>query len=216
MSTGVIVAIVVVALILVAAIAAAMFRRRGGGSGLRHRFGPEYERALARHDGDTEATEQDLSTRLKQHGDLRHRPLEPQLRERYTAEWARIQQAFVDSPAHAVSDADALIGQLARDRGYPAGDDFDEQTDALSVHRPHSVQTYRDLHASARRARDGGASTEELRSSLAHAKTLFEELTTEAVDSDRGHRGAVGGDGHHAGKHRGGHLRSRAPHRGGA
>lgn len=214
MSTGVIVAIVAVALILVVAIAVAMVRRRGGGSGLRHRFGPEYERALARHDGDTEATEQDLSTRLKRHGDLRHRPLEPQSRERYTTEWARIQESFVDSPARAVSEADVLIGQLARDRGYPADDDFDEQADALSVHRPHSVQAYRDLHASARRARDGGASTEELRSSLVHAKTLFEELTTEADGSDPGHRGAAGGDGHHAGKHRGGQLGLRDPHGG--
>lgn len=43
------------------------------GRGLKRRFGPEYERLVTRHEGDTEAADRELGERLKQHGSVRER-----------------------------------------------------------------------------------------------------------------------------------------------
>ncbi len=53
MSTGLIIAlIVIVAVAVVAAALILLARRPQGGRTLRRRFGPEYDRAVAQHDGD--------------------------------------------------------------------------------------------------------------------------------------------------------------------
>ncbi|AVH57509.1 MULTISPECIES: hypothetical protein [Streptomyces] len=66
--------IVIIAVIVIAAVAVLIVGRGrirdGGGRGLKHRFGPEYDRAVADHDGDTKAAERELSERVKQHGSL--------------------------------------------------------------------------------------------------------------------------------------------------
>lgn len=177
MSTGVIIAIVVVVIVLAAALTTVLLRPGGmGGRSLHRRFGPEYDRVLRRHDGDTKATEKELSERLSRHGDITTRPLPTQAREEYTARWAAVQEHFIDSPAKALGEADTLIGDLVRDRGFPdakSGEHFD----ALSVHHARHLQGYRDTHEIAgRRGGDDGTSTEEMREALVRARAMFEEL----------------------------------------
>src|SRR5690606_10847026 len=98
MSTGLIIALIVI--VAVVAVALVMQRPRASrhGAGLKRRCGPEYDRAVARHDGDTKAAERELAGRVERHGDLRARPLEPAERERYEARWTAAQERFVDSP----------------------------------------------------------------------------------------------------------------------
>ncbi|MDW6063154.1 hypothetical protein SAZ11_40520 [Streptomyces sp. FXJ1.4098] len=169
--------VVVVALVLVAALAAGFIRARDGGRNraLRRRFGPEYDLTVARHAGDTRAAERELDERLRRHGRLKTRPLSGELRERYVAEWARVQEEFIEQPARATADADQLLARLAHDRGFPS-DRYDEQVAALSVHHADGVQGYRQVHAAALRAREGRADTEELREAVVHARVLFEDL----------------------------------------
>lgn len=173
MSTGAIVA-VVAAVIIVAAIAVVVAMQRGAGSpGLKRRFGPEYERTLARHDGDSRATRRELTERVKRYGGIEQRELPQQVQERYAARWAAVQAKFVDDPAAAVGSADELIAQLAAERGYPAADS-PEHMDALSVHHPHHVNGYRDVHAAA-----GGGTrrgTEDLRKALVSARGMFDDM----------------------------------------
>ncbi|MER5971337.1 hypothetical protein ABT112_16630 [Streptomyces sp. NPDC002055] len=157
MSTGAIIILAVAAAVIVALLLAKPVLQSGG-SGLRRRFGPEYDRAVARHDGDTKAAHKELSERLRRHGDLRVQPLAETAREQYVARWAGIQEQFVDSPAAAVTEADRLLGRLVRDRGFPA-DAYDEQVDALSVHHAEQVGGYRRIHAAARRVTDGRTET---------------------------------------------------------
>jgi hypothetical protein len=90
MSTGVIIVLIVVAAIIIGAAVWLTTSRGAGGGGrnLRRRFGPEYDRAVAQHDGDATAAERDLADRVKRHGSLRRQPLEPAARERYEARWA--------------------------------------------------------------------------------------------------------------------------------
>ncbi|MGW1157028.1 hypothetical protein ACWD48_02065 [Streptomyces sp. NPDC002519] len=188
MSTGLIIALIVIVIVAaaIAGAAAVSPRARGAraGPGLRHRFGPEYERTVARHDGDTEAAERELTERLKRYGSLREQPLEPAERERYTARWTAAQARFVDSPRDAVAEADRLLAELAGALGFPDGGRHEEQADALSVHHADHVHGYRRLHriaqATATGAGDGRADTEEMREALLEARALFEDLVVPA------------------------------------
>ncbi|WP_018530440.1 MULTISPECIES: hypothetical protein [unclassified Streptomyces] len=181
MSTGVIIALIVVGIVVV--VAAGIFAARTaprGGRGLRRRFGPEYDREVARHDGDTKAAERELAERVRQHGSLRERPLEPAAHERYLARWAEAQERFVASPSEAVAEADLILADLAKDRGFPDAGSYDEQLAALSVHHGPQVDGYRRVHRAAHarpgRAEESRAGTEELRTAMVDARALFDVL----------------------------------------
>lgn len=192
MSTGLIIALIVIVAVVVAAAAVLTLRARGPrhGASLKRRFGPEYDRALTRHDGDAKAAERELAERVERHGDLRERPLEPGERERYEARWTAAQERFVDAPRDAVAEADRLIAELAGARGFPADGHYEDQLAALSVHHAHHVEGYRRVHrvaqARANGARDGGAGTEEMREAMVEARALFDELVRPSRhDGDR-------------------------------
>ncbi|MEU7052951.1 polyketide synthase dehydratase domain-containing protein, partial [Streptomyces eurythermus] len=153
MSTWLIILLIVIAAVVVLGAAGLVARRsrgRRGGTSLKRRFGPEYERAVALHDGDTKAAERELGERLERHGDLRERPLDGAERQRYADLWTAVQERFVDSPKEAVAEADRLLARLAGARGYPDGGRYEEQVDALSVHHADHVDGYRRLHRGGR------------------------------------------------------------------
>ncbi|MEW2163851.1 hypothetical protein AB0912_12755 [Streptomyces sp. NPDC007084] len=194
MSTGVIIAliVIVVAVAVVAAALTLLNRRPPGGRTLRRRFGPEYDRAVDRHDGDTKAAEADLTERVKLHGGLRERPLDPADRERFTAGWTAAQERFVDSPREAVAEADRLLGDLAAARGFPGVEQYEEQVSALSVHHGHHVHGYRKVHraalAPAAAGQDGTGDTEQMREAMLEARALFEDLMSpDREDKSSGH-----------------------------
>ncbi len=176
MSTGVVAAIVVVVLVVIAVVA--VLAARGGASAgrLKHRFGPEYDRSLARHQGDEKAARKELAARVQRFGTLERKALPSAERDRYTDRWGAVQAHFVEEPAAAVAEADRLIAELATDRGFPeAGSP--EHFDALSVHHAHHVQGYRQAHALTEHAHAGGqGATEDLRQALVAARHLFREL----------------------------------------
>ncbi|BBC36808.1 hypothetical protein SGFS_081020 [Streptomyces graminofaciens] len=182
MSTGVIIALIVVGVVIVAAVVAvaavpslrAHFGSGGGGS-MRRRFGPEYDRTVARHGGDERAAVRELAERVRRHGSLERRPLAASDRERYEARWTAAQEGFVDSPGQAVAEADRLLTELAGERGFPGGDQYEERLDALSVHHARHVDGYRRVHRAAH-TRDGHADTEELREAMVESRALFEDL----------------------------------------
>ncbi|MTE18838.1 hypothetical protein F0L17_06750 [Streptomyces sp. TRM43335] len=180
MSTGLIITLIVAA-VAVLALVLLFSGRMGGRQSVKRRFGPEYERTVAQHGGDTKAAERELRERLRRHGDVRQRPLAPQERERYAARWAAVQERFVESPVEAVVEADRLLDRLTEARGFP-GDGFDERVSALSVHHPRRVQGYREVHAVAVLAREGQADTERLREALVHARALYEDLVEPSAD----------------------------------
>lgn len=185
MSTGLIIALIVIVAVVVVAAAVLTLRARGPyrGAHLKRRFGPEYDRVVARHDGDAEAAERELAQRVQLHGDLRTRPLEPAERERYEAGWTAAQERFVDSPREAVAEADRLLADLAAARGFPGGGQYEEQLAALSVHHARHVDGYRRVHRVAQARADGthgthegGAGTEEMREAMVEARALFDAL----------------------------------------
>jgi len=173
MSTWVWVAIaIVVALVVLGAIWFGIRARRS--RGLKDRFGREYDRVAADAPTKREA-ESELRERERRRDEFEIRPLDPQVRDRYRAEWTEIQARFVDDPAGAVPDADRLIQAVMRERGYPV-EDFDTRAADLSVDHPDVVEHYRAGHGLAVAHERGNASTEDLRHAVRHYRALFTEL----------------------------------------
>jgi predicted nucleic acid-binding protein len=160
---------------VVVVIAAALFaadRRRS--QQLEEKFGPEYGRAV-RERGDRRAAESELREREQVRDRLEITPLSDRQRERYGREWEEVQSAFVDNPSSAVADADRLVAEVMRERGYPV-DDFEQQAAVVSVDHPDVVANYREGHAIYLRCDRGEASTEDLRQALQHYRALFDDL----------------------------------------
>jgi hypothetical protein len=174
---------VVVAAIVLAVILSALRTRRS--QELRERFGPEYDRVAADAPTKREA-ESELRARAERREQFEIRPLPAEQGERYLARWTAVQAEFVDDPAGAVTEADALIQDVMRERGYPV-DDFDTRAADLSVDYPDVVENYRAGHGIATAHSRGKAGTEELRKAIQHYRSLFEELldieTPRSVDS---------------------------------
>jgi hypothetical protein len=177
--------LIVIAVIVVLALAAFAVRRRRRRQALQERFGPEYERALdsGKSRGKAEAG---LADRAKRRERFEVRPLSPNARRRYEAQWTELQSRFVDRPQPAVADADGLVADVMHERGYPV-DDFESQADLVSVDHPRVVENYRTAHSIFVKDAQGEATTEDLRRAVIAYRALFEELladTTSSADRD--------------------------------
>jgi hypothetical protein len=172
------VAWIIVAIVVIAAAAALGFlllqRRRS--EQLQDRFGPEYKRVVAERGGDRQEAESELQDRFKRRSTFEVRDLEPASRDRYAERWRQAQSRFVDQPASAIAEADALVLEVMSDRGYPVADDFEQRAADVSVDHPEVVEHYRAAHGISQRATDGRASTEDLRQAMVHFRALFAEL----------------------------------------
>jgi hypothetical protein len=173
----VVIGIVAVAVIAIAiAYAYKSSRRRA----LQERFGPEYDRAV---DADKRRhAERDLSSRADERDQLDIRPLTPAARQRYADEWRDVQARFVDAPSASVSEADALVTRVMRDRGYPV-DDFESQSRLVSVDHPQIVDNYRVAHDLYVQDRQGQAETDDLRNAVVYYRSLFDELLEDEATS---------------------------------
>jgi len=193
MSTGIIVGIVV-AVIVIGAVAfgvMAVSRRRR----LRERFGPEYDRVVDDHGSRREA-EAELTERERRVQGLDIRPLTDAARAGYAGQWTSIQEQFVDAPADAVSGAQILVAAVMTERGYPAGQQDQDQVLAdLSVEHSGTLDRYRAAEEISGKAAAGTASTEDLRQAMVHYHALFADLLGEPADQGSGPAVAAVGTG---------------------
>ena len=166
----VVVAVVAIVVVMVAWAASSRIRRER----LKTRFGPEYDRALARTRSPRKA-EAMLLSRERRVAGLHIRPLTPADAEGFAEEWRQLQKRFVDEPDAVVSQADALVSEVLRARGYPVGD-FEQRVDDISVDHPDAVSHYRLARDLARNRARGEGRTEDLRQALVHYRALFDEL----------------------------------------
>lgn len=169
-TTWIVIAVIIVLALAVVAIVAQ--RRRS--VGLRDRFGPEYDRAVA-STGSQQRAERELAAREQRHRKLDIRDLTPGARQRYTETWRTVQARFVDDPAGAVAQADSLLIDVMRDRGYPVDDPAHRMED-LSVEHAKVLDDYRTATSIAQRSSRGAASTEELRQAVVLYRSLFGDL----------------------------------------
>jgi FtsZ-interacting cell division protein ZipA len=141
---------------------------------LKRRFGPEYDRVIDQEKNARRA-ETVLGERQKRVDRYSIRVLSPEERECFASKWRALQEHFVDNPHDAVAQADALVTDAMRTRGYPMTD-FEQRAADLSVDHPTVVQDYRGAHEIAVRDTQGSATTEDLRKAMQYYRTLFEHV----------------------------------------
>ncbi len=183
MSTATVI-ILIVAIIAIA-VAAWLYVQNQRTRKLRGKFGSEYDRVVAATRGDARRAENELERRQKRIEKLHIRPLSREESDRFTAEWRRDQEQFVDDPRGAVARADELVIAAMRTRGYPMGE-FEQRAADISVDHADVVEHYRIAHGIALRDRDGQASTEDLRNAMVHYRRLFEDYGPPAHQRKRG------------------------------
>ncbi len=174
-------AAVVIAVVVGVMVARANRRKRT--DRLREHFGPEYERAVG-ETGDQGAAEKELVERERKRKKLDIVALAPESRAKYAEHWRTVQTAFVDDPSRAVGDADRLVTQVMRERGYPI-DDFEQRAADISVDHPNVVDHYRAAHAIHVAQEHGDIGTEAQREAFVHYRALFEKLLETDLETDK-------------------------------
>ena len=167
--------------IAIAGLIVAAGRRRTGR--LKQQFGPEYDRTVA-DAGEQQAAEKELVARQRKRQKLDIRPLSRDAQHAYSHRWRQVQTAFVDSPSSALDDADRLLSEVMRERGYPV-DDFDQRAADISVDHPAVVENYRAAHAIRLSGRNGDVGTEKQRQAFVHYRALFDKLLDQHGNGDR-------------------------------
>jgi len=171
--------LLVIALLAIGA-AVWMFLEREKSRKLKSKFGPEYDRVLEK-ERDPRRAETVLETRQKRVSKFAIRPLTSAEQERFSSNWRAVQEHFVDDPVGAVAEADQLVNEAMRARGYPMGE-FEQQASDISVDHPSVVENYRMAHDIALRSGQGRATTEDLRKAMQHYRSLFEEMLDTRVN----------------------------------
>jgi hypothetical protein len=170
--------IVVIAMAAVGLIIWAYLRRKRTRQ-LRGHFGPEYDHVVDEK-GSRSRAEAELRQREKRVERLSIKPLLPERRARFSEQWRQQQSRFVDEPRGAIEDADRLVEEVMKERGYPVGD-FDQKVADISVDHPYVIDRYRAAHDIADRQRRGQATTEDLRQAMIYYRDLFMELLEEPM-----------------------------------
>lgn len=166
--------IIIIAALIVIGIALFLMRRREG-ERLKDHFGPEYDRQVKAAGGSEAKAQAELLKREKRVEKLDIRPLPPERRSAFAADWQQVQARFVDDPERSIALADALLAEVMKERGYPV-EDFEQRATDISVEHPGLVENYRAAHEIAVRRSQGKADTEDLRSAFLGYRNLFEEL----------------------------------------
>lgn len=176
---------IVIAIAVVVLIVAVVFATRGrrDSDRLKERFGPEYDRTVSEA-GDERAAEKELIARERKRDKLDIRPLSPAALDGFANRWRAVQTAFVDHPASAVGEADLLVTEVMRERGYPV-DDFDRQAADISVDHPTVVADYRAAHDIHLAQQKGDVGTERQRQAFVHYRALFTKLLESEKDKSQ-------------------------------
>jgi hypothetical protein len=174
--------IVFVAVVVVIALAV-LALGRGRSAALKRRFGPEYYRTVD-EEGGRRAAEASLRDRAKRRDELEIRELPPGARSQFAARWRDVQSGFVDDPGGAVDDADRLVQEVMRQRGYPV-DEFDERLEMVSVDHPELAENYRVAHAIQDRSGSDSASVDDLRAAFQRYRALFADLLSDGTSGAR-------------------------------
>jgi hypothetical protein len=169
-----VIAAVIVLLIGVALYVSGRGYTRRRAAALRRRFGAEYDRVIAEYGGQRRG-EAELRARLRRHQALPLRPLADAEREQFSGAWQSAQTSFVDAPSTGLRDADLLVLQVLRERGYPT-EGVEERVKMVSVDHPDLVEHYRCAHAVAVANENENATTEQLRQAMVDFGYLFDDL----------------------------------------
>jgi hypothetical protein len=185
-ATGITLLILAAAVLIVLAVLAWYLARERRSGRLRSRFGPEYDHTV-REIGSRPEAEEALARRERRVERIHVHSLSRGEHDRFAQEWHDVQSKFVDDPPGSIAEADQLVCDVMRARGYPMSD-FDRRAEDLSVDHPYVVRNYRSAHEIAMRHEKGQASTEDLRQALVYYRDLFDDLLEAHAAGPRGTR----------------------------
>jgi hypothetical protein len=163
---------VAVVVLVAAAVWAVYYRNRS--RRLKSHFGAEYDRTVIEF-GDRRRAESELMRREEHVRQLKVRPLSITERQSLGAQWMDCQRLFVDDPARAVDEADTLLTDVIRTRGYSGDTPYDRMADISAAYPAHAGR-YRVAGDILARHYRGEASTEDLRTAFIHYRALFDEI----------------------------------------
>jgi hypothetical protein len=164
----------IVLVAIAALIVGLMIYDRTRSNRLRQRFGPAYDQTVSEL-GSRRRAEARLQRREVHAKELRDRPMDPSDRERFTTQWKQCQARFVDDPAGAVEEADELLAQIMRSRGYAADNFYERSTDVAAAF-PHNADRYRQACELIEQHRRSPLSTDKLRTAFLNYRDLFTDF----------------------------------------
>jgi hypothetical protein len=144
---------------------------------LQERFGREYDRTVLEV-GDRRVAESELEHREQHARELKSHPINIVDRQRFESRWKQCQSRFVDDPAGAVDEADQVLTEVMRTRGYSTDNPYDRMTDIAAAY-PHHAERYRQAGQIMAQNSRTAASTRELRTAFLYYRSLFEDLIGE-------------------------------------
>jgi hypothetical protein len=151
---------------------------------LKSQFGPEYDRTVEQL-RNRDAAEAELQQRQQRVERYRIVALSSSECSHYQESWKAVQSRFVDDPPGAVEQANDLINEVMKKRGYPVST-FEQAAADLSVDHPDVVSNYRAASRIAETNRRRAAKTEELRQAFVYYRALFTDLLEDAGSRGRG------------------------------
>src|SRR5262249_47112813 len=156
-----IVAIVIAAVVILGAIGWLIYTRKRS-ERLQGHFGTEYDRRVTELHGDRRRAEAELTEREARVQKLKLRPLSSSDHAKFVEQWRMCQATFVDDPAGAVDEADQLVSDIMRARGYTIDERNDRVADLCAAY-PNRASDFREANDVLIEHRRGAASTEDLR-----------------------------------------------------
>ncbi|HVM18357.1 MAG TPA: hypothetical protein VM307_00185 [Egibacteraceae bacterium] len=178
-------AVLIVGLVVWAVVSRSRTRREH--ERLQQRYGSEYERTVAMHRS-KKAAAADLHERERLHEDLQLRDLNDHDLDLVRRHMAAAQFRFVEDPADAVLQAQRVMTEVLRAKGYPVAEDRDRALRLFSVDHPEHAGAVRTLMD----ARHDG-DVDRMRSTFVDARHALAEVTGasyvvgDAVTSGNGH-----------------------------
>jgi len=163
-----------VVLILVGAAVVTLIYLRFRTQHLKLRFGPEYDRKVSEL-GNRSKAESELARSEARVKNLKVRALSMSDRTRFLDEWRLCQARFVDDPGGAVNEADRILTDIMRARGYSVDDPYNRTTDVVAAYPIHAT-AYREANEIVVRHGRGHSSTEDLRKAFVNFRALFDEI----------------------------------------
>ena len=113
----------------------------------------------------------------KKQGALIVYDLSPESKDRYRGEWTALISASTFEPEVTIRDADRLLQNIMRERGYPTGD-FGRALEDLTTEQADLLNAYRVAHRISVKAETDMISEAELQRALAALHAVFEGLVT--------------------------------------
>lgn len=146
-------------------------RRREERERLQQRYGAEYERTVSEHRS-TRAAVADLKAREQQHDQLSLHDLNDADRDLVRSHMATAQFRFVEDPAEAIGQAQRVMTEALRAKGYPVEGDRDEAVRMFSVDHPEHAGVVRTLLEGSH-----DSDTEHMRTLFLNATKVLRDVT---------------------------------------